>query len=386
MDQNKTCTYIIFLIRSLLKDTQPPEKPEDISFEDIYRMAEKHHVRNMCFYAIEKLAEKPEQKLYEKWKQYVYVSEVQSAVQLSERDSVISALQRAGIDCLPLKGFFLKEMYPRPEYREMADLDILIRPETEKAVEQVMAANGYIIKKNNEQSAHCVYSKPPFMTVEMHRRLFIDDFFEDHKLQRDSLPMVSDPWNTALLSERPFVYSFSPEDNYIFLILHLAKHYYNSGIGLRQFVDIWLFNQKYKIDKTYVYNKLSGTKMKEFCINTEKLIDIWFNGGEMLPELTEMEEFIFSSGVYGNMNHKISNRIKMYQGDDPKSHLMARYALYRMFPPLSFMKKYYPYVRKHELLLPAAWIHRLVIKVFGKNSPAIRELRVFLKLRNKQDK
>ncbi len=52
MDQNRTCKYVISLIRALFKDEQPSEKPEDISFEDIYKMAKKHHILNMCLYAV----------------------------------------------------------------------------------------------------------------------------------------------------------------------------------------------------------------------------------------------------------------------------------------------------------------------------------------------
>ncbi len=381
MNRDKTCRYIISLIRALIGNTQPEKKPDDISFEDIYIMAKKHHVRNMCFYALEKLDEKPEEELYEKWKQHTFVSEAQSAVQLAERDLVIKALQNQGIDCLPLKGCFLKEMYPKPEYREISDLDILIRPEEEQHVQSVMAANGYFIKENREISAHCVFSKPPFMTVEMHRRLFSDAFIDKCQLNNRELLFPGNPWEHVLPTDQPHIYALSPEDNYIFLILHLAKHYYGSGVGIRQFIDIWVYSQRNRINKDYVYSAFKETRMKDFYMNAEKLVNTWLSCGELDPELVKMEEFVFSSGVFGNFENKIINRVKVYQSENQYVSNSYGYVLRRAFPPLKSLLSYYPYLRKYPFMLPCAWVHRLTVKTFGKGSPAFKELKSYLKIR-----
>ena len=386
MDQTKTCRYIISLIRALLNETQPEEKPDDISFEDVYSMAKKHHVRNMCFYALEKPGVKIPRELYEKWKKHVIISEAQSAVQLSERSSVITAFMDAGIDCMPLKGCFLKEMYPKPEYREMADLDILVRSDSFEQVAQVMERLGYKLTNHEEYSIHDVYSKPPFMTVEIHRQLLPEDFKEQNSLNAESLPIMTDPWKYVLETEKPHVYKLTPEDTYIFLILHLAKHYNVSGIGIRQFSDIWLYGKKHSLDKEYIYQTLSQAGMDGFCKKTENLLRVWYEDMEMTGELEEMESYVFSSGVYGNTTNKVVNKLKVFQDSNPSKHSSAGYIWYRMFPSMDFMKSHYSYVKKYPVLLPVGWAHRLFIKTFEKESPAIRELRAFMRLIKKQKK
>lgn len=374
MDQIKTGKYIISLIRALFTNTKPLEKPEDITFQDIYFMAKKHHIRNMCSFAIEQLEMKPEESLSTEWKNQVTVSSAQSAVQLAERDNILSALQKEEIDCLPLKGCFLKEMYPKNEYREMADLDILIKKESQQRVMEVMESLGYKTKQF-DVTVHDVYEKPPFMDVEMHLGLLDKERIDRFRI--DQLKLVTDPWSCAVQTELPFVYSFSPEDTYIFLMLHLIKHFSGSGVGIRQFTDIWVYRQKYKLDQEYIYNTLKNTEVLSFCKDTESLVDAWFGNGEMTENLEEMQKYIFTAGVYGNITNRISNRLAIMEEDGKKTSATFRYFLNRTFPSCGSMKQIYPVLKKYPFLLPFTWIHRLTVKTFGKNSPALKELKVF---------
>lgn len=376
MDQIKTGKYIIILIKSLFNQTKPEEKPDDISFSDIYSMAKNHHILNMCFYAIDRLENKPEETFYLKWRDQVKVSSAQSMVQLLERDHVLKTLRLAEIDCLPLKGCFIKAMYPKADFREMADLDILIRRESQEKVRKIMEEleyNTYLYDKG----VHDVYKKPPFMDVEMHLALFDQERIDLLRLDNGKLKIVADPWSCAIQTSLPYVYAFSPEDTYLFLILHLKKHFSGSGIGIRQFVDIWVYRQKYKLDQEYIYNALKDTEVLSFCKDTENLINAWFEEGEMTEELEEMQAYIFSSGVYGNMFNHIFNRLTDIEKDNRHTPAAFRYVLRRTFLPLKDMKKIYPSLEKYPALLPLTWIHRLVVKTFSKNSPALKELRIF---------
>ena len=373
MDQIRTGKYIVSLIKALLDGSRPEEKTDDISFEDVYALAKKHHILNMCFYAIEQLETKPDDTLYAEWRKQVTVSSAQSQIQLSERNTIIEALKKNEIDCLPLKGCFLKEMYPHTDYREMADLDILIRKEDQARVKEVMESLGYHTKMYDSTN-HDVYDKPPFMDVEMHVALFGESGRERFHAADEKIPLIEEPWKHALCTEQPYVYRFTPEDTYIFLILHLAKHFNGSGTGIRQFVDILVYNQKYDLDKEYVYQTLAAARMDDFCRQAEVLVDAWFNNGKMSEELEEMEAYIFTSGVYGNMFNRIRNRLDYMDNDNNVSSSASRYVLMRTFPALNTMRRLYPFLKKYPYLLPLTWIHRLISKIFTKDSPALREL------------
>lgn len=51
----------------------------------------------------------------------------QSIVQDSEGEMILKALSDAGFDCVALKGWELRKLYPDVTMRQMADLDILVR-------------------------------------------------------------------------------------------------------------------------------------------------------------------------------------------------------------------------------------------------------------------
>lgn len=41
--------YIITLLKSILNNNIPPEKPENVSFEKVYSIAKYHNIANMLF-------------------------------------------------------------------------------------------------------------------------------------------------------------------------------------------------------------------------------------------------------------------------------------------------------------------------------------------------
>ncbi len=378
MDQAKTCEYIIKLIRALLTETDPPELPEGISFEDVYKMAKKHHIRNMCLYAIEKLQNQPDEELLVKWNKQRAISSAQSAVQLSERDRIIHAFSENGIDCLPLKGCLLKEMYPKPEYREMADLDILIRREDEKKVRELMESIGYKTGKYHAP-IHDIYVKDPFVHVEMHMSLLDEERIKRFETIDKSIKLLRDPWKYAIPTDLPHIYSFSWEDFYLFLIIHLAKHYYSSGTGIRQMTDILIFHQKHTIDREMVYQTLRKTSLYDFCKNAEQLVDAWYEEKPLSPELTEMQDYVFSSGVYGTQSNGVSHWIEQFENkydSEKKAHFM--YAFNRIFPSPKVMQNIYPILKQYPVFLPGAWVYRWIQRSTQSSSRVRNEIKIFI--------
>ena len=119
-------SYLIHLIGCALNNTSPEELPENVTWEDIYRLAKYHSIDNLVFYSIEKLEKKPNEELYKKWKESRDRAILKGINQLYERDVIIEKLTKAQIDICPLKGCIIKELYPSQDMRTMADLDILM--------------------------------------------------------------------------------------------------------------------------------------------------------------------------------------------------------------------------------------------------------------------
>ena len=171
----ETGEYVIELIRSLFAEKKALPKPDNISFEDIYSFAMVHNISSMILYAIEKAGESVDSNLLNRWNKKRNTVIAQSAVQLSEKQKIIDAFKEHSINCLPLKGCLLKEMYPQIYFREMSDLDILIAREKAYDARDVMESMGYSCESFGTSNVD-QYIKNPFMHVELHFEL-LEEFF-----------------------------------------------------------------------------------------------------------------------------------------------------------------------------------------------------------------
>lgn len=375
MDKIKTCKYIVALIRALLKNEKPMEKPDDISFEDIYQMAKYHQVLSMCLFAIEKLDHKPEAEIMQAWEKRRLLSTVQSSVQLSERDKILHSFHDNEIRCLPLKGCLMKEMYPKPEYREMSDLDLLLDTDCFEKAESILENLGYEV--DHASAVHENYRKQPFMNVELHFSLFSEGFMKAHNALNDKQNIMLNPWVHAHETELKHIYQFSWEDFYIYMFLHLVKHLESAGIGIRQFIDLWVFRQNHELDNNYLQDTFDQFGLLQLYLDIEDLVSVWMSCGQTPKELIELESYVFDAGVYGTYTNKITNRIVLNERATNGKLSAISYLMRRTFIPLKTMKRIYPILNKYPVLLPGMWAHRIFTKFIHRDSHALKEFKMF---------
>ena len=160
-------------------------------------------------------------------------------------------------DILPLKGAVLRELYPKPEYRQMGDLDYLVDSDEDimKQMGDVLHMLGYADGEGvGLESSHDVYMKPPYMEVEIHRRLLP--------------PTEENHWHTDDIWERlvkdksnPYLLHMTNEDFYLFHLLHFEKHYSMGGSGIRSILDQYYLMKQYGNTMDWDYINRLLTKM-----------------------------------------------------------------------------------------------------------------------------
>lgn len=354
MLHNELVDYLIHLLKCGLNGEKPDEKPENISFEDIFRLANKHSVANLAYYAVERLDEQPLQPLVGEWREVRDKAVVKGITQLYERDMVIEALTGAGINICPLKGCLLKEMYPQQDMRMMSDLDILMEHEKAGEVEQILESMGYS-KELEYDLGHDIYYKKPIMNIEMHHVLV------DHET---SLPELREyyrnDWEKLIADKNnPHLYYMTWNDYYIYFIAHLSKHYYSGGTGIRSIMDIHVFlkNHGGELDQSYLKQELEKMKLWELKENCEKLAEVWFGDREADEKLYELTEYIVQSGTYGTMQGDVVYSVEMGVRESGESR--AVYVLKRLFPSKEKMQRKYRILKKYPFLLPFCWILRI---------------------------
>lgn len=57
---NDLKNYVLELVKCALENRKPPEKPENITFEEIYNISLLHKINNLIFYSVEMMDNKPE--------------------------------------------------------------------------------------------------------------------------------------------------------------------------------------------------------------------------------------------------------------------------------------------------------------------------------------
>ncbi len=345
-------SYLIHLIGCALNNTSPEELPENVTWEDIYRLAKYHSIDNLVFYSIEKLEKKPNEELYKKWKESRDRAILKGINQLYERDVIIEKLTKAQIDICPLKGCIIKELYPSQDMRTMADLDILMDSNKADLVKKVFKEMGYVLDHIDEEG-HDVYKKKPVMNIEMHHYLVPLDI-----LQKEILQYYEKQWERLIPDKNnKHFYHMTKEDFYIYHIAHMVKHYKLGGTGIRSFMDIYIYKKQYKdiLNWKYIYDELDKMKIKKLAITFEKVVEAWFQDGIIDDEIEQITTYIITSGTYGTLerSHKavVQNKLE-------KSNNTFIYAIRRIFPNMKTMKRSYVILYKFPIALPFCWLHR----------------------------
>ena len=371
--KKNTSDYLIALLRATVNGDIPPEKPKDVDWEELLKLAIYHKVEEMAYASIIKLKSKPENEAEALWNKHHNKNQILDMVQQGEADAIIKEAAKSGIDILPLKGAIMKKMYPKSEFRQMADLDYLVRPSDIDKIEPIMTKLGYNPDDVGLEDSHDVYGKPPYMEVEVHRRLLP--------------PTEENHWHTDTIWERLYrdqdnahLYHMTWEDYYLFHLLHFEKHYSMGGSGIRSILDEHYLIETIgnKLDWDYlkkILDKMHYTEFERMCRN---LAEAWFGNGEMTKDLEEPAEYIINSGAFGTFEQyqKWSyERYKREQGIRTKKGFFFR----RMFMERERMEFIYPSLKKHPWILPFCWVHRLVKAVIFNRGRVKIEMKNFRK-------
>lgn len=276
-------------------------------------------------------------------------------------DKVVDSLIKAGIDCFLVKGFDIADYYPNWQYRTMGDTDIVVN-DLEKAHSVLLNIGFQSITKIKDREYQYLIDN---MEFELHDRLVYEE------------AVNLDSATEYLNNYKDYVSDGKINDSFhfIFVLNHLRKHFMNSGVGFRQFVDVAvLIKSNSNLDWNWIESELDKIGLLPFAKKVFHYIQRWFGviapiASEDVPEniFEESTEYIFKNGVFGfnnieNKDYLVSNTVR--KSKYPKL-AMIKSALQKVFPSyktLAAVDKY-SFLKGKPFLLPAAWIYRFFIGV-----------------------
>lgn len=376
----KTSEQQLYLMACALQGVSAREEVlADADLKQLLIMARKHSVSSMVCMALEKTAifANADEATKKQWIDAKNKAIRKNMLLDAERKTILHELETQGIWYMPLKGSILKDWYPKPGMREMADNDILFDPSGREQVREIFQNRGYktvSFRKGN----HDVYEKAPIYNFEMHVSLFhgtYKELTEQYKNVKERLLPVD---GTA------YQFAFTPEDFYVFVLAHAHKHYSSSGTGIRTLADIYIMNQKLggTMNWEYVDSELRGLGIFSYERESRELAQKLFGIAELPTEanLSEAEQqmlaYYLGASTYGTIENRTLNKMRKLQPDGGAitAHTKRKYLLSRIFPGREWCEAYAPTVYKYPVLLPFFWVWRLAVKGVKRRDIAKQEL------------
>ena len=74
-----------------------------------------------------------------------YAAVVGSVNRIADFEELSATLSANGIEHMPVKGYYLRRLWPAPEMRTFGDIDILIHPHDRQRTHELMKSLGYAV-------------------------------------------------------------------------------------------------------------------------------------------------------------------------------------------------------------------------------------------------
>lgn len=348
MIENTTAEGVfINLVRSIINNEKPSALPEGVTADELYEIGFKQKMVSMILCALNMIRPKPASDNWGKYLALFSAGCINSEVQMDEYQKLVDYLCKNGVKIIPLKGCVINGLYPSVGLRTMSDVDLLYSGVTTKDLAKLMKAVGYKAESLG-MGSHDVFSKEGNISIELHRKLVFD--YSPYR------PVLENMFDKAVADENiPNLYHMKPEDLYIHVIVHAAKHFSKSGLGIRPLVDIYLLIRAYaeQWDNAYIARQLASVKLDVFEGKLRQNAIAFF--GNQATEIDDEEfRFFFRAGLYG-IHHDVAWEYKT----KGKSGRLG-FFLHRTFYPYSKMCEMFPILMKYPVLLPFAWLYRII--------------------------
>lgn len=364
--------YLVHLIRCTIHDQQPQELPKGLKFERVFECGKFHQVANIAFYSIEKLHNQPEPKLYSQWQAYRDQAVMCDITQHYAAQELREAMQDQGIRYVELQGTKIKPLYPQPDLRTMSDIDFVIDEENIPKAKALLENLGYECEMFCQVEVNG--NRPPNTYVEMHAEYFLENC--------PYRQVMSAPFDAVDDQGQCKINAF-----YLYNILHIAKHYFLSGCGIRRVLDVYFLNRKYAwcMKDPLVIQGLQSANLVDFAAEFGQLAETWF-GAEAcgFPE-SEMARYILNAGVHGSTYNGQKNALEK---NFRKTGRLAgaRYYLRRFWGNRKDLLVRYPILKRYKILYPFCRLHRIFSILSPKRFRYVRqEIRIVNRMETKEE-
>lgn len=290
---------------------------------------------------------------------------------------IAEAFDRKSIVHLFFKGAVVRRYYREAPMRSMGDIDMVVHEEDMLRAADELCALGF---DNIEKTKGVWVYRRADVLVELHNE--VTRYRTD---LQDNEP-YAELWTDAR-EQHGSTYHLSDVAEAAFAVSHLATHFCCGGCGLRQLMDIAVMATRFPDEATWqgVLDKLKASGTDAFARRLLWLCGRWLAvplpDGFAVPLDEETERWMMSrmlgEGTFGTDGRTLLSQLRKEKRLQKKGGKLG-FAVRFLFPKASIIRSRYLYADRHPVLLPAAYVHRLVDGV-TKRGKANRERLQYVK-------
>lgn len=348
---------------------------EPVNWEEILRMADQH---NLYALVVELSSDYEEFKKSSAYHSCMTRAMQQVAEQVQRTEAFLElyrAFSKSGLCPIVMKGIICRQLYGEyRDHRPSGDEDILIQKKDFELAKKILESQGYAAERENITSEQLDELQEVSFTntqTGLYIELHINPTGHENRLRRRMnecfTNVFSDDQEVEIEGVR--IRTMNHRDHFLFLILHAIRHFTDGGIGIRQVLDILLYQRKYSdaIDWDYINRKLKEFDAFLFLSDLIHIGNQYL--GFQLPAFGEpncpddlLEEMMYS-GAFGNATqaqrtakHMTAAVMTSRAAGRNKGKIMVM--LQTFFPGKDLMINRHPELQEKPWLLPLRWLQR----------------------------
>ena len=372
--------FIELVKRAIRKEYNDDSYFDETEWDEIYEFSIQNGLVAFLYDAAkgQKSLQDEKRSTWDRDKFAIYVREMRNLYSLNK---VLKQIKQAGIDYALFKGPIIADCYPNFSYRNSSDSDVFVNESDKHAASDIISSLGYnkIDQKSNSQVTY--FNNPEVgHTIELHTCLF--EHYEGEKISVLKELELENPNKRINYEVNGYIFrTLGVNEHLVFQFFHIIKHFILEGASVRFFVDTTLFINKHisEIDIKYFWKCMRKLNYVEFCENFLTICIDYFAmnksmmKGHKCKASKEVLEALIVDYIYkGDKDKKrkkdwqLLGTMRPYlvgQNTAIKKSKFERILHYIFIKP-SELNKSYSYAKKMPILLPIAWIHRALKRIF----------------------
>ena len=350
----------------LLKDARLNRTSESIKldYQKLFDLANQHQISALIYNQIYNFDDFPEE-IKQRWKKDALKINAFQTRKTMKILQVYRQFLKQELKVLIVKGLVCRSLYPQPDNRQSNDEDLYVQKEEYEAVKDILLKNNLtVISESNDVTTFI--DPVSGLSIELHTALFSLESKAYGNYQR----YFDQAFDECIVHsiDGVSVYSLEYTQHLLFLILHFVKHFFHGGVGIRQVLDIVMYSEAYgdKVNWDRLYDILKELNIYVLITSlfamAHDLLEFDYTK-IIVPEGIDKSDYqdlfddIMDAGIFGQSSSERihSATITLNTISDGKTSVLKS-----IFPSLKEMQGKYKYLNKYPVLLPFAYLSRIV--------------------------